>query len=136
MFGNNQIEKINERFSDLEVSERNFSQRIKLIEKQLEPKPSFKKGDIVNFFLIDNEFVGEIVEQEREYSYRYFFSNPSEREATGRWLVRYLDANNVSQEVAVKEEDIWVDDGCQMCELHDQIEELSFRIKAIENKKE
>ena len=126
MFGNNQIEKINERFSDLEISERNFSQRIKLIEEQLAPEPKFKKGDLVHFFLIDGEFDGEIVGSTIDRYRSSFFYVPS-IEDSHSWVVSYLDENNVVQQVSVDEKDIWTDEyDCTDC-LFSEIEDLKFR---------
>lgn len=134
MFNDKKIEVISERFSEQEKRFSEQEKRIKEIEEQLKPKPAFEKGDIVNFFLINNEFVGEIVEQERESSYRSFFDYPSERETTGRWIIRYLDANNIPQEVAIKEEDIWVDEEDKDEYIHDRINRVIERVAKLEGR--
>ena len=132
MFGNNQIEKINERFSDLETSERNFSQRIKLIEEQLAPEPKFKKGDLVHFFLVGNEFDGEIVGRD-SWSYDCYLSYVNIE--TNDWRIKYLDKNDVAQYVNVNEKDIWRDeDDCIDC-LFSEIEDLRLRLKKLEDNK-
>jgi pectate lyase len=106
------------------------SKRLSKIEEQLKPEPAFKTGDLVNFFLVGNEFEGEIVGK-----YHTIWDSLNRSEQVQSWSIKYLDKNETLIEVVVKEEDIWVDEcDCIDC-LQDQIEELSFRLKALENKK-
>lgn len=119
MFKDKKIEVISERFSEIE-------KRLFRIEEQLKPEPTFENGDIVKFLLIGNEFEGEIICN----CYEDYFNKESQK-----WYVKYLDKNNVSQTVMVNEEDIWVESDDCIDYIQNQIEELSFRLKALENKK-
>jgi hypothetical protein len=111
--------KVSDRVSDNEETLIKVNERLSKIEEQLKPEPMFKAGELVNFFLVGNEFEGEIAYNDYEDC----------------WLIEYLDKNNVVRSATIKEEDIWVDEcDCIDC-LQDQIEELSFRLKALENKK-
>lgn len=139
MFENNKIKQIEERIEqrseNLNEVVNKINSRLNKIEEIINP-PTFEVGDIVNFFLVDNEFIGEIVRENVVIEQYLFF--PSYKK-DGRWVVKYLDANNVSQEVAVKEEDIWVDDGCLINErfdgIYDELDLLRSEIKTLKGKK-
>lgn len=123
MFKDKEFKK---RISEIEKIVREQEKVLFKIEKQLKPEPLFETGDLVKFFLIGNEFEGEIV---GKCHFDYFNKEPQ------KWYVKYLDKNNVEQTVMVNEEDIWVESDDCIDYFQNQIEELSFRLKALENKK-
>ena len=112
--------------------------RVVSIEDQLKPEPAFKKGDMVNFFLIGNEFEGEIVEPIYKYENSGgggFFSFPTKTDIIESWRIAYLDKNEVVQTVAIKEEDIWFDEECPITDLYDQLEELRYQVELLKGNK-
>jgi hypothetical protein len=88
--------------------------RLFKLEEQLKPEPAFKAGDLVNFFLVGNEFEGEITGIDGW---------------TGNWRIKYLNDVNSINEVVVKEEDIWVDEICDICQLREEVAELRYQVE-------
>ena len=107
-----------------------LSERLDEIEEQLKPKPAFKKGDMVNFFLIGNEFEGEIVAPNYKMINRGMW-----REATDEidsWTIAYLDKNDKIQIAAVREEDIYPQEEDAIDYLHGRINEIVLRLNKLE----
>jgi hypothetical protein len=133
MFGNKKLqENINKLNLTVFQEIKNSNKRIDKIEKQLKPEPSFKSGDIVNFFLIDNEFRGKIIDVSSKISnYGMWYYRESD---VGKWIVEYLDKNDVIQTVEVKEEDIWSDEEDVITDIYEQIEELRYQVEFLKGK--
>jgi hypothetical protein len=118
------------------ISIENIGTRLNKIEEQLKPEPAFKEGDLVSFFLVGEEFEGEIVKRQDKY---WFILGGNNEDpivpGTTNWVVKYLDKNEVVQEVVVKEEDILSEDGNEISDIYNELFELRERIKELETKK-
>ena len=109
-----------------------LSERIGKIEEQLKPKPAFKKGDMVNFFLIGNEFEGEIVAPNYKMINRGIWRE--ETDEIDSWTIAYLDKNDKIQTLAIMEEDIYPQEEDVIDYLHERINGIALRLNKLEGR--
>jgi hypothetical protein len=118
--------------SVVESTGNSIRDRLNKIEKQLKPEPAFKAGDLVNFFLVGNEFEGEIVRPIADIiGWNNYLPVLAE---LSKWEIKYLDKNEVVQKVVVEEEDIYPLEEDDIDYLHQRINDLVLRLNKLEGR--
>jgi len=136
MFNKDLEKRVEKLIESRNLSIENLGKRLNDVERQLEPKPAFEVGEHVNFFLLGQEFEGEIVRNDYDYSSYFSFLEPQKiGTMTDKWRIKYLDKNDVVQIVVVKEEDIWTEESNEITDIYDHLYELKEQIKELKSKK-
>jgi len=136
MFNKDLEKRVEKLIESRNLSIENLGKRLNDVERQLEPKPAFEVGEHVNFFLLGQEFEGEIVCNNYDYSSYFSFLEPQKiGTMTDKWRIKYLDKNDVVQIVVVKEEDIWTEESNEITDIYDRLYELKEQIKELKSKK-